>query len=51
MTKQAFGERGLGARAAARRIFVEIEAEWGERVGAEEITAVRRALERLAAGG
>lgn len=41
--------RGLAARAEARRIFAELEAEWGERVGAEQLAAVRETLARIAA--
>lgn len=42
-------ERGLAARAAARRIFAEIEAEWARAHGAEDVAALRRVLEQLAA--
>jgi len=42
-------ERGLAALSQARRIFAEIEAEWGEVVGAEQLAAVRETLARIAA--
>jgi DNA-binding MarR family transcriptional regulator len=43
-------ERGEGALLAGRRIFVEIEREWQERVGEEVVTTMREALERLTEG-
>ncbi len=42
-------ERGRAAMRQARRIFAEIEAEWSEVVGAEELAAVRETLARIAA--
>ena len=42
-------KRGLAALSQARRIFAEIEAEWGEVVGAEQLAAVRETLARIAA--
>ena len=39
--------RGQEAQAAARAIFVEIEAEWGERIGKKKVAALRAALEEL----
>ncbi|MCW3011372.1 MAG: Winged helix DNA-binding domain [Solirubrobacterales bacterium] len=41
--------RGLAARAEARRIFAELEAEWGAQVGAEQLATVRDVLSRIAA--
>ncbi len=42
-------DRGRAALSQARRIFVEIEAEWSEVVGAEQLAAVRDTLARIAA--
>jgi DNA-binding MarR family transcriptional regulator len=39
--------RGQQAQAAARKIFVEIESEWGERIGKKKVAALRAALEEL----
>ena len=36
--------RGLEARAEARRIFAELEAEWAEQVGEERLDTVRDVL-------
>ena len=43
-------ERGRDARAAADRLFVEIERLWGERYGEERIALLRETLEAIAAG-
>jgi DNA-binding MarR family transcriptional regulator len=40
-------ERGAVAKATAREIFAEIEAEWAERIGPERVEALRDALETL----
>jgi len=42
-------ERGRAAMRQARRIFSEIEAEWSEVVGLEELAALRETLGRIAA--
>jgi len=42
-------ERGRAALSEARRIFAEIEAEWSEVVGPEQLAAVRETLARIAA--
>lgn len=42
-------ERGRAALAEARRIFAELEAEWAELVGPEELEALRRTLTRITA--
>lgn len=42
-------QRGLAARAEARRIFAEVEAEWAELVGPRELETVRETLRRIAA--
>ncbi len=42
-------ERGRTAQALGRQMIDEIEAEWGERYGAERVAALREALEAIAA--
>jgi DNA-binding MarR family transcriptional regulator len=42
--------RGHGALLAGRQIFEEIEREWEERIGAEVVSTMREALERLTEG-
>jgi DNA-binding MarR family transcriptional regulator len=42
-------ERGHEARAAAREIFGEIEAEWGERFGRKRVAGLRELLEEILA--
>ena len=42
-------ERGLAAREQALRIFAEVEAEWAQLVGVEQLEGVRETLERIAA--
>jgi DNA-binding MarR family transcriptional regulator len=42
-------ERGLAASQTAERLFAEIEAEWAERVGEQEMALLRETLERMAA--
>jgi DNA-binding MarR family transcriptional regulator len=44
-------DRGERARAAAMRIFAEIEGEWVRRFGKERIATVRDVLEELVLGG
>jgi DNA-binding MarR family transcriptional regulator len=39
--------RGQEAQAAARAIFVDIETEWGERIGKNKVADLRAALEEL----
>jgi DNA-binding MarR family transcriptional regulator len=39
--------RGQEAQAAARAIFADIEAEWGERIGKKKVAGLRAALEEL----
>ena len=39
--------RGQEAQAAARAIFADIEAEWGERIGKKKVANLRAALEEL----
>ncbi len=41
--------RGLAAHAQARRIFAEMEAEWGAIVGPEQLATAREVLARIAA--
>lgn len=41
-------ERGLACRTAARRIFGEIEEEWAQSFGVDDLAAVRRVLLRVA---
>ncbi len=40
-------QRGQEVQEAAWAIFVEIEAEWGERIGKKKVAALRAALEEL----
>ena len=40
-------KRGQEVQDAARAIFDEIEAEWGERIGKKKVAALRAALEEL----
>ena len=40
---------GLEAMACAQAVFAELEAEWAEEVGAEDLAMVRAVLERIAA--
>jgi DNA-binding MarR family transcriptional regulator len=42
-------ERGWACRAVARPLFAEIERQWRRRLGAEEVKALRRSLEVVAA--
>ena len=42
-------ERGRAAQALGREMIDEIEAEWGERYGVEQVAALREALEMIAA--
>ncbi len=41
--------KGMAARDEARRIFAELEAEWGAVVGVDELATVRDVLARIAA--
>jgi DNA-binding MarR family transcriptional regulator len=43
-------ERGSAALQAGRLIFGEIEREWQERIGADVVSTMREALERLTEG-
>jgi hypothetical protein len=42
--------RGLDAALTGRRLFKEIEDEWGERYGEERVALLRECVEEIAAG-